>query len=124
MTGDESVERHQHRMHHSTPLVKLSAYSSSKMTVRLWIGRLLALGLVVSAIFFMWRVYAATGLFISLGMDYGLYLAQATVMGGDDPTQIYNKSTTNVVYRHLLDLYGHDHSYNPAAPGNWAAHVP
>lgn len=109
MTGEVNVHRHQYQVPRSTWL---------------WIGRLLALSLVFSAAFFMWRVYAATGLFISLGMDYGLYLAQATVMGGDDPAQIYDKSATNVVYRHLLDLYGHDPSYNPETPGNWASHVP
>ncbi|MEK6802933.1 MAG: glycosyltransferase family 87 protein [Nitrospirota bacterium] len=93
-------------------------------TVRLWIGRGLALALVIGTILFMWRVYEATGLFISIGMDYGLYLAQATVMGGDDPSKIYDKSVTNLAYRHLLDLYAHDPHYDPAAPGNWASHVP
>ncbi len=93
-------------------------------TVRVWIGRGLALALVIGTILFLWRAYEATGLFISIGMDYGLYLAQATVMGGDDPTRIYDKSVTNIVYRHLLDLYAHDPHYDPAAPGIWASHVP
>lgn len=93
-------------------------------SIRVWIGRGLALALVISTILFLWRAYEATGLFISIGMDYGLYLAQATVMGGDDPTKIYDKSVTNIAYRHLLDLYAHDPHYNPATPGNWASHVP
>ena len=124
MTGDVNLERHRSRVLRRMPCATGSIYISNRMTLRLWIGRLLALGVVLSAIFFMWRVYAGTGLFISLGMDYGLYLAQATVMGGDDPAQIYDKSTTNVVYRHLLDIYGHDPSYDSATPGNWASHVP
>lgn len=90
----------------------------------LWLIRALALALVVSAFLFFWRAYSATGLFVNIGMDYGLYLAQATVMGGDDPTRIYDKSVTNVEYRRLLDIYAHDPAYNPATPGIWASHVP
>ncbi|MBA2485612.1 MAG: DUF2029 domain-containing protein [Nitrospira sp.] len=90
----------------------------------MWIVRFLALALVVSSLFFVWRTYVETGLFITLGMDYGLYLAQATVMGGDDPTKIYDKSMINIVYRRLLDTYAHDLSYDPGAPGIWATHVP
>lgn len=93
-------------------------------TIRVWIGRGLALALVIGTILYLWRAYEATGLFISIGMDYGLYLAQATVMGGDDPTKIYDKSVTNIAYRHLLDLYAHDPHYDPAIPGIWASHVP
>src|SRR5688500_14100707 len=110
----EAVPR---RVSHLTQVCTAPTHHRSATILRIWIGRLLALALVLSAILFMWRTYAETGLFISLGMDYGLYVAQATVMGGDDPTKIYDKSMTNVVYRHLLDTYGHDPGYDPAAPG-------
>lgn len=112
------------RVSYLTPICTAPTHNRSATILRIWIGRLLALALVLSAILFMWRTYAETGLFISLGMDYGLYVAQATVMGGDDPTKIYDKSMTNVVYRHLLDTYGHDPGYDPTTPGTWAAHVP
>ncbi len=92
--------------------------------LRVWSGRLLALGLVLSMALFMWRSYEGTGLFLNLGTDYGLYLAQATVMGGNDPTRIYDQSSINVVYRQLLDDYAHDPAYDSAFPGVWASHVP
>ena len=106
-----------------------SGFSSQAMPAAppsryLWLIRGLALALVVSAFLFFWRAYSATGLFVNIGMDYGLYLAQATVMGGDDPTKIYDKSVTNVAYRRLLDTYAHDPAYNPSTPGIWASHVP
>lgn len=85
---------------------------------------MLALALVLSAMVFMWQAYAETGLFLNVGTDYGLYLAQATVMGQGDPTEIYDKSMTNIAYRHLLDTYAHDPGYDPAAPGIWVSHVP
>lgn len=107
------------------PLEFPSQSKHSDSTPRhLWLIRGLALALAISGVAFVWRAYSATGLFVNVGMDYGLYLAQATVMGGDDPTKIYDKSATNVTYRHLLDTYAHDPIYNPGTPGVWTSHVP
>ena len=111
------------------PSSALSVFSSHAIPAAptpryLWLIRGLALALVVSAFLFLWRVNSTTGLFLNIGLDYGLYLAQATTMGEDDPTNIYDKSAINVAYRRLLDTYAHDPSYNPATPGMWASHVP
>lgn len=111
------------------PSSALSGFSSQAIPAAptpryLWLIRGLALALVVSAFLFLWRVNSTTGLFLNIGLDYGLYLAQAATMGEDDPTKIYDKSAINVAYRRLLDTYAHDPSYNPATPGMWASHVP
>lgn len=107
-----------------TESVRYLTYRGSAVILHIWIARMLAFALVLSAMVFMWQAYAETGLFLNVGTDYGLYLAQATVMGRGDPTEIYDKSVTNIVYRHLLDTYAHDPGYDPAVPGIWVSHVP
>ena len=67
--------------------------------VKMWCLRALALGLVLCSLCFVWRSYQGMGLFLNLGTDYALYLAQSTVMDSGATSQIYDLSAADGPYR-------------------------
>jgi hypothetical protein len=86
--------------------------------------RLLASGLVVLSLQLVWNLYSHTGLFLALGPDYGLYVAQAAVLQEGDPVRIYERVAIDRKYKDLLNEYAHDPSYRPGTLELWGTHVP
>lgn len=86
--------------------------------------RLLALSLALYSVAFGWRVYADTGLFLSLGGDYVLYLAQSLVFKGDHPEKMYDRATVSKPAKQILDRYVHDPGYRHDDPEFSAEVVP
>jgi hypothetical protein len=89
-----------------------------------WLTRLLAACLVLLSLQLAWRIYTHTGLFITLGADYALYVSQALVLQQGSPVEIYDRIAIDQHYKTLLDAYGHDPSYRPGTPDLWGTHVP
>jgi hypothetical protein len=73
--------------------------------------RLIALGLVLCSVWFAWRSYLDMGLFMNLGTDYALYLAQSTVADDGHPERLYDLATADKPYRALLETYNLDPAY-------------
>ena len=73
-----------------------------------WSLRAIALGLVLGSLCFGWRSFQQTGLFLNLGTDYALYLAQSKVMDSGASSQIYDLSVADRPYRELLHSYNRD----------------
>lgn len=83
-----------------------------------WCLRAIALGLVLCSLCFVWRSYQGMGLFLNLGTDYALYLAQSKVMDAGNPSQIYDLPVVDRPYRELLSTYNLDPAYQA-----WTADV-
>lgn len=98
---------------HGLSLSALRAQGLGRISpvVKMWCLRALALGLVLCSLCFVWRSYQGMGLFLNLGTDYALYLAQSTVMDSGATSQIYDLSAADGPYRKLLDRYNTDPSY-------------
>lgn len=78
---------------------------------QIWCMRLVALSLVLCSVLFAWRSYEDMGLFMNLGTDYALYLAQSKVMDSGHPEKIYDLAATDKPYRVLLETYNLDPVY-------------
>jgi Glycosyltransferase family 87 len=89
-----------------------------------WLARLLAACVVLLSLQLAWRIYTHTGLFITLGADYALYLSQARILYEESPVEIYDRVAIDRHYKTLLNAYGHDPSYQPGTPDLWGTHVP
>lgn len=78
---------------------------------QIWCLRLIALGLVLCSACFAWRSYLDMGLFMNLGTDYALYLAQSSVIDTGHPERLYDLAATDKPYRALLETYNLDPVY-------------
>jgi hypothetical protein len=80
--------------------------------------------LVILSLQLVWNLYSHTGLFLTLGPDYGLYVAQASVLEEGNPVRIYDRVAIDRQYKALLDEYARDPRYQRGTPDLWGTHVP